>query len=117
MDLSPLSPRDEQIATFQLGRAVRGVAGVAWRCPCGCPGVLATYPRLPQGTPFPTTFYLTCPDAVHACSKLEVSGIMAQMTQRLRTDTDLAEAYRRAHESYLRDRAELGRQIGRRSGR
>ncbi|MDI9626952.1 MAG: DUF501 domain-containing protein [Acidobacteriota bacterium] len=98
---------DARIAEAQLGRPMRGVAGVAWRCPCGHPGVLATRPRLPGGTPFPTTYYLTCPRAVAAVSRLEASGVMAEMTQRLTDDPQLAERYRQAHEAYLADRAAL----------
>ena len=104
----PLTPTDAQVVAAQLGREARGVAGVAWRCPCGKPGVLATSPRLPDGTPFPTTYYLTCPRAVAACSTLEASGLMAEMTARLAEDAELAGGYRRAHESYLADRARLG---------
>ena len=104
----PLTPTDAQVVAAQLGREARGVAGVAWRCPCGKPGVLATNPRLPDGTPFPTTYYLTCPRAVAACSTLEASGLMTEMTARLAEDPELAAGYRRAHESYLADRARLG---------
>ena len=103
-----MSEADEAIIAAQLGREPRGVAGIAWRCPCGKPGVIATEPRLPQGTPFPTTYYLTCPRATSATSTLEASGLMAEMTQRLAEDEELAAKYRAAHESYLADRAELG---------
>jgi len=106
--VEPMSPQDEQVITEQLGRMPRGVVGVAWRCPCGKPGVVATAPRLPDGTPFPTTYYLTCPRAVSACSTLEASGLMTEMTDRLDTDPHLAAAYRQAHEAYLADREELG---------
>lgn len=105
------SERDLKIAELQLGRPVRGVAGVAWRCPCGEPGVLATYPRLPakegRGTPFPTIYYLTCPQAVLGCSRLEASGLMAELTARLADDQQLAASYQRAHQAYLVDRAAL----------
>ncbi|SDB79918.1 hypothetical protein GA0111570_101190 [Raineyella antarctica] len=106
--VEPMSPQDEQVITEQLGRMPRGVVGVAWRCPCGKPGVVATEPRLPDGTPFPTTYYLTCPRATSACSTLEASGLMLEMTARLGTDEELAAAYRRAHEAYLADREALG---------
>lgn len=92
----------------QLGRTPRGVAEVAWRCPCGKPGVATTMPRLDNGTPFPTTYYLTCQRATSATSTLEASGLMAEMTERLGEDAELAEQYRAAHESYLADRAQLG---------
>ena len=103
-----MSPQDEQVITEQLGRMPRGVVGVAWRCPCGKPGVVATEPRLPDGTPFPTTYYLTCPRASSGCSTLEASGLMTEMTDRLGYDPELAAAYRRAHEAYLADRGLLG---------
>jgi len=92
----------------QLGRVPRGVAAVAHRCPCGHPDVLRTEPRLPDGTPFPTTFYATCPRLTGAISTLETSGLMREMTGRLRSDPELASAYTAAHEDYLRRRGELG---------
>ncbi|HHV20591.1 MAG TPA: DUF501 domain-containing protein [Propionibacterium sp.] len=108
MNLEPMSAADEEILAEQLQRPARGVAGIAWRCPCGKPGVIATEPRLPDGTPFPTTFYLTCPRAVAACSTLEAGGVMAGMTERLGSDPELAADYAAAHEAYLADRAGLG---------
>jgi uncharacterized protein len=92
----------------QLGRVPRGVAAVAHRCPCGHPDVLTTEPRLPDGTPFPTTFYATCPKLTGAISTLESQGVMREMTQRLADDSDLATAYRAAHEDYLARRGALG---------
>lgn len=104
----PLIPADRATVAAQLGREPRGTAGVAWRCPCGKPGVVATHPRLPDGTPFPTTYYLTCPRAVAGCSTLEAQGVMAEMTRRLGADPELAAGHAAAHEAYLRDRAALG---------
>jgi len=74
--------------------------------------VVATAPRLPDGTPFPTTYYLTCPNAVAACSRLEASGVMASMAARLRDDDALRARYEAAHRAYLRDRAELAASLG-----
>lgn len=92
----------------QLGRTPRGLVRVAWRCASGHPGVVMTLPRLPDGTPFPTTYYLTCPLAVAGCSSLEANGMMAEMTARLEADADLAARYRAAHDAYLADRRALG---------
>ncbi len=77
---------------------------IAYRCPDGEPGVVKTAPRLPDGTPFPTLYYLTHPVLTAATSRLESSGMMAEMTERLQRDPELAAAYRRAHESYLAER-------------
>ena len=92
----------------QLGRLPRGVAAVAHRCPCGEPDVLRTEPRLPDGTPFPTTYYATCPRLTGALSTLETAGVMREMTSRLAEDAALRAGYERAHEHYLAQRAELG---------
>ncbi|PWH07090.1 DUF501 domain-containing protein [Brachybacterium endophyticum] len=92
----------------QLGREMRGVHSVARRCACGRPAVVRTEPRLPGGTPFPTSFYLTLPTMVQAASHLEAGGRLAELTAQLAEDDTLAEGYRRAHEHYLARRHELG---------
>ena len=106
----PTEVSDADLGTLadQLGRLPRGVVGIAARCVCGRPTVVRTAPRLPDGTPFPTTFYLTHPRAVAAVSTLEAGGVMKQMSDRLEQDEELAAGHRRAHEDYLARRAELG---------
>lgn len=103
-----IDPRDEAAVAQQLGRSPRAIHDVAHRCPCGLPDVVATEPRLPDGTPFPTTFYLTCPRVASLIGTLEGSGLMREMTERLGSDADLAAAYAAAHGRYLAARAELG---------
>lgn len=88
----------------QLGREPRGVLEIAYRCPNGEPAVVKTAPRLPDGTPFPTLYYLTHPALTAAASRLESDGVMRAMTERLQADPEVAAAYRRAHESYLAER-------------
>ncbi|MDR0959822.1 MAG: DUF501 domain-containing protein [Propionibacteriaceae bacterium] len=111
MNVDEFTDADRQVVTQQLGREPRGVVGVGWRCPCGNPGVVTTAPALPDGTPFPTTYYLTCPRAAARCSTLEAGGLMREMTQRLGADADLSDLYRRAHEAYRRDRAEIAERL------
>ncbi|MBT8227958.1 MAG: DUF501 domain-containing protein [Dactylosporangium sp.] len=103
----PFTEADARAVSAQLGRPARGVSAVAYRCPCGQPAVVATTPRLPGGTPFPTLFYLTCPRAVAACSRLESAGVMSDMTGRLATDGDLAAGYQAAHRDYLARRTAI----------
>ena len=62
---------DLEILRLQLGREPRGVARIAAHCGCGKPCVVMTEPRLPDGTPFPTVYYLTCPKAASAIGTLE----------------------------------------------
>ncbi len=96
----------------QLGRPMRDVVAVAHWCPCGLPDVVATAPRLADGTPFPTTYYLTCPRAASAIGTLESSGLMRRMTERLAEDADLAAGHRAAHEDYLARRAAVAAVAG-----
>ena len=112
MLIEPLTVVDEATVTEQLQRRPRGVLGVAYRCPAGHPAVVATLPRLPDGTPFPTTFYLTCPRAVSACSTLEASGLMSELTERLAEDPELATHYAEAHRAYLAAREEIAASTG-----
>jgi hypothetical protein len=104
----PVTEADLTVVAAQLGRVPRGTRFVAHRCPCGRPDVVETTPRLPDGTPFPTLFYLTCPRAVAECSRLESAGVMKEMTQRLADDPELAERYRASHEDYLTRREAVG---------
>jgi hypothetical protein len=112
--LAPAVPEDAALAADlavverQLGRRPRAVLRVAHRCSCGLPDVVETAPRLEDGTPFPTLYYLTCPRASSAVARLESSGLMREMTARLGTEPELAAAYRSAHEDYLARRDSLG---------
>jgi hypothetical protein len=103
-----IDPDDEQTVAAQLGREPRAIRAVGHRCPCGLPDVVTTEPRLPDGTPFPTTYYLTCPRAASLIGTLEGSGLMREMEARLAADDALAARYAAAHRAYLDDRAVLG---------
>ncbi|AUH69717.1 MULTISPECIES: DUF501 domain-containing protein [Gordonia] len=99
-----ITEADLQLVAKQLGREPRGVLEISYRTPDGQPAVVKTAPRLPDGTPFPTLYYLTDPRLTGACSRLESGGVMREMTSRLAEDADLAAGYRAAYESYLAER-------------
>jgi uncharacterized protein len=99
-----VDPADVAAVTAQLGRPPRGLRRVAHRCACGLPDVVETSPRLDDGSPFPTLFYLTCPRAASAIGRLEGGGVMRAMTERLAADVELRAAHAAAHEDYLRVR-------------
>ncbi|MHA6669100.1 DUF501 domain-containing protein [Homoserinimonas sp. A447] len=101
------APTDADIATVshQLGRPARNVIGIAARCVCGAPTVVATKPRLDDGTPFPTLYYLSHPAATAAVSTLEATGVMPELAALLEGET--AVAYEAAHQAYLADRASI----------
>jgi len=106
--LTPATDADLEVMHAQLGRPMRGVIGVAARCACGNPTVVATEPRLPDGTPFPTFYYLTHPGATAAMSALEATQVMRELSDLLASDDEVAGAYRSAHEAYLADRTAHG---------
>ncbi|MCH6196431.1 DUF501 domain-containing protein [Corynebacterium mastitidis] len=99
-----VSAADLSTVAEQLGRAPRGVLDIAYRTPDGAPAVVKTAPRLEDGTPFPTLYYLTDPRLTAEASRLEVARVMAWMTERLGRDAALAADYREAHEHYLATR-------------
>src|SRR6478736_3537678 len=107
-----MDPQDVAAMQAQLGRPLRGMRGVAHRCACGAPDVVETVPRLEDGTPFPTTYYLTCPRAASAIGTLEESGLMREMQARLGEDDDLRARYAAAHEDYLARRTAIGAEAG-----
>ena len=102
---------DLDVIQVQLGRTPRDVHAISYRCPCGKPAVVATPPRLSDGTPFPTFYYATCPRLTGAISTLETTGMMAEMQDRLATDKDLATAYQSAHKQYEAARNDLGMDV------
>lgn len=99
-----VTEHDRAVVAEQLGRPPRALRAVAYRCPSGHPAVIQTSPRLEDGTPFPTLYYLTCPRLCALVSRLEANGTMREMTARLDAEPGLAEAYRRAHLRYLAER-------------
>ncbi|KMK74230.1 DUF501 domain-containing protein [Kocuria rhizophila] len=107
-----VTPQDLTVVGAQLGRPARDVVEIAARCVCGNPLVVATAPRLSNGTPFPTVFYLTHPVVTAAVSRLEAEGAMYAMSDRVAQDPELAEQHRAAHEDYLAQRRRVGELAG-----
>ena len=100
----PGAGEEQRIVEIQIGRPPRSTVTVAAVCPYGLPLVARTPPRLDDGTPFPTIYYLTCPVAVRAIGTLEADGTMIEMRDRLRDDAPLRSAYADAHARYVADR-------------
>lgn len=100
----PATTTDLQVVSEQLGRPARDIVGISCRCVCGNPVVVVTKPRLEDGTPFPTLYYMTQPGATRAASRLEAQGKMLEYATRLDEDPLARAAYQRAHESYVSTR-------------
>ena len=107
MDLEH-SPDDASIVQAQLGRPVRGRWAVARRCHLGLPMVIENHPRLDDGAPFPTLFWLTCPLLVKRAGRLESIGWMGDLNDLLTRDATLVERLAHAVDVYRsrRDRHE-----------
>ena len=101
-----ISAEDLEIVSEQLGRPARSMLEVSARCICGNPVVVKTKPKLEDGTPFPTLYYLTHPAATASMSRLESAGLMAEWAELL-DEPEISEQYVHAHESYLREREEI----------
>lgn len=101
-----LPPTDADVAalTVELGRPPRGLRAVAYRCAHDVPAVVQTAPRLPDGSPFPTLYYLCCSTLNSTVGRMEGEGVMAGMTDRLAAEPDLAARYLAAHQAYLAER-------------
>ncbi len=102
------SEDDRRIVEAQLGRPLRGDWGVARRCHLGLPMAIENAPRMPDGSPFPTLFWLTCPVLVKRASGLEAEGWMTQLSDRLSRDGALKARLQEAIQRYRarRDRLE-----------
>ena len=107
-----ISADDMAMLREDLGREPRGAVDVAARCACGRPLVVTTAPRLPDGAPFPTTFYLAGPKLVAGCSTLEAEHLMEDYNALLAADEEVAEQYRAAHADYIARRDAVGEQVG-----
>ena len=100
--------RERAVLSAQLGREARGAPAVVHRCVYGLPTVARVQPRLEDGTPFPTVFWLTCPVLRSRVGRLEADHAMVGLNERLEDDPDLAQGHAAASERYVAFRDELG---------
>jgi uncharacterized protein len=102
-----ISNLDKQRIKVQLGRAPRDIVAISFRGACGNPAVVMTKPRLADGTPFPTLYYLTCPRLNSEIGTLESIGFMKELEDLIANDEELKSSYQRAHQSYIKERHAL----------
>jgi len=89
----------------QLGREPTTPFTVVVRCTGGHPLVIRNVPIDAAGDPFPTTYWLTCPDAVKAISRIESEGWIARLNERMTDDEAFRASVEAAHDAYAADRA------------
>jgi exopolyphosphatase/guanosine-5'-triphosphate,3'-diphosphate pyrophosphatase len=88
----------------QLGRSPLTPFTVVARCSPGHPLVIRNRPVDQEGNPFPTLYWLTCPDAVKAISRLESEGWIKRLEERARTDPEFGFALEDEHRIYAEER-------------
>jgi uncharacterized protein len=104
----PVDAEGRAVISAQLGRPARGNPAVVHRCVFGLPTVVRVDPKLDDGTPFPTTFWLSCPVMRSQIGRLEADHAMVGLNERLDTESDLAADYAAGHERYVAFRDRLG---------
>jgi uncharacterized protein len=110
MEFAAPTPADLETIATQLGRRPNHVVGVATRCPAGHPSVVVNYPvhrKNDRLLPFPTMFWLTCPELVRAVSRLEMRGLIRELDHRLQADPNLAAGLQQNHTTYIAERWNL----------
>jgi hypothetical protein len=103
---------DEEIVERQLGRRPRAFRGVAVRCPFGRPAVTEQAPFDDEGHPFPTQFWVTCPQLVAAISRIEAAGGVERWSRAAHEDPQLAVSLAGAQDAQRRERPEVPAGIG-----
>jgi exopolyphosphatase / guanosine-5'-triphosphate,3'-diphosphate pyrophosphatase len=98
---------DRRAVAAQLGREPLIPFAVVARCNVGHPLVIRNRPVDAGGNPFPTLFWLTCPDTAKAVSRLESEGWIKRLDRQAEVDPDLRIALRRSHEEYASWRGHL----------
>jgi uncharacterized protein len=102
-----MDDEDRRVLERQLGRPPRAVRRVVVRCPFGRSAVTEQCPYDRDGEPFPTTYYLTCPQLVTRISRLEAEGGVGRWSARVRADESLRRSLEGANEAQRRLRIEL----------
>jgi uncharacterized protein len=98
---------DAAVVERQLGRRPRAFRRVVVRCPFGRPAVTEQEPYDREGEPFPTTYYLTCPQLVAAIARVEAAGGVERWSRGVQEDPELAGSLARATEDQRAVRTEL----------
>jgi exopolyphosphatase / guanosine-5'-triphosphate,3'-diphosphate pyrophosphatase len=96
---------DLALVTEQLGRPPLTDFSVVARCGTRHPLVIRNNPVDHAGTPFPTLYWLTCPEAGKAVARLEADGWIKRLQHRAGEDPAFGSALEAAHRDYGAERA------------
>ena len=104
--MGELRRSDLRTVREQLGREPTTPFTVTARCPGGHPLVIRNRPLDVNGDPFPTLYWLTCPEAVRTVARLESEGWIARLNDRLQEDEGFDRDLEQAHAAYAAEREE-----------
>ncbi|NNF63151.1 MAG: DUF501 domain-containing protein [Acidimicrobiia bacterium] len=99
--------QDRDVVAAQIGREPRSTVQVEGRCHLAVPVVIAVPPHLDDGTPFPTSFWLTCPLASRRIGRLEADGGVKAYEERIANDEVFAAQHDAATTRYINNRNAL----------
>jgi len=107
-----ISAADMVYLEEQLGRPPYPPLRVVCRCAAGRPMVVEQPASTPDGTPFPTAYWLCCPGLIRAVSELESAGGVHALELRLDEDVRLADSFDEAAARHRALRPEFNLGIG-----
>ena len=99
--------KDSKIVEQQIGRKLRTDSEVSCRCHFNIPAVIKVPPKLDDGTPFPTTYWLTCPMYNKKIGSLESHGLIKELDKEIINNPELKKQWKSRQISYEQERERL----------
>ena len=85
--------KDKKVVEVQIDRTLRSDVIVSSRCHFNLPTAIKVPPNLNDGTPFPTTYWLTCPMYNKKIGSLESQGLIAELDNEILNNSKLKAAW------------------------
>ena len=95
---------EKRIVEVQLDRSLRSDVEVVSSCHFNLPAVIKVPSNLDDGTPFPTSYWLTCPMYNKKVGSLESQGLIKELDKQLNENEDLKKLWSGRQRSYEEER-------------
>tara|TARA_Y100000590_G_scaffold280624_1_gene315284 strand:+ start:254 stop:775 length:522 start_codon:yes stop_codon:yes gene_type:complete len=96
--------KEKRIVEVQLSRSLRSNVEVVSSCHFNLPAVIKVPSNLDDGTPFPTSYWLTCPMYNKKVGSLESQGLIKELDNQLNKNEDLKKLWSDRQRSYEEER-------------
>ena len=96
--------KNKKIVETQLNRSLRSKVDVVASCHFNLPAVIKVPSNLDDGTPFPTSYWLTCPMYNKKVGSLESQGLIKELDKQLNENKDLNQQWAERQKSYEEER-------------